>query len=103
MQNVSVKKLSILGLVLMAASAVTAAVIPSKSKEAKAFAAGSLTRNTGEASQSLSVTCSVSDDAIIASGDECNATATNAGSDTTGLLGDESASVTAGANTTVNG
>lgn len=36
MQKVSFKKLSILGLVLMAASAVTAAIIPAKSDDNKA-------------------------------------------------------------------
>lgn len=46
MQKVSVKKLSILGIVLMAASAVTAAIIPSKPDENVRFAAGSLTQNS---------------------------------------------------------
>ena len=35
MQKVSLRKLSVLGLVLMAASAVTAAIVPSKSKDLK--------------------------------------------------------------------
>jgi|GEM_PF-1046220 len=44
MQKLSIRKISILGLVLMAASAVTAAVLPSKSnKNADKFADGSLT------------------------------------------------------------
>jgi len=47
MKKVSVKNMSLLGLVLMAASAVTAAVIPDKS-DSKRTNNGTLRANTGE-------------------------------------------------------
>ena len=63
MQKLSIRKLSILGLVLMAASAVTASVIPGKSdkKEANKFAAGSLTEEsvTHDNDGGSSVTCAL--------------------------------------------
>jgi hypothetical protein len=51
MQKSSVKKYSILGLVLLAASAVTAAIMPNKAEQNN-FAGGSLT-----ASQTSRITC----------------------------------------------
>lgn len=47
MQKNSLRKLSILGLVLMAASAVTAAILPATNKEVKDYTPGSLTNSSG--------------------------------------------------------
>lgn len=58
MQKVSLKKLSILGLVLMAASAVTAAIIPNSKSDA--FATPSLTQSAGAAS---TASCEFTDNA----------------------------------------
>lgn len=60
MQITSARKLSILGLVLMAASAVTAAVIPGKSdkKDVNKFQAGSITEGSAlNDNEGSSVTC----------------------------------------------
>lgn len=100
MQKVTFKKLSILGLVLMAASAVTAAIVPNKAKDDKAFAAGSLTRNTGEGQESLAWTCSVSD-GNADEADQC--TATDATSTTGAGVGDQSASNTGAGNLNTTG
>lgn len=90
MQKVSIRKLSILGLVLMAASAVTAAIIPSKSdkKAIKFDAAGSLTFSTvvgdGDllANRSGSISCELDTGAITAA---CNVTVAT---ETSEALGD---------------
>ena len=82
MQKVSAKKISILGLVLMAASAVTAAIIPSKDKDNTTFRLnGSLVDSSGAAGGTL--TCKLSADGNGA----CDYTATGGGaqSGTTGL------------------
>lgn len=60
MQKVTLRKISILGLVLMAASAVTAAMVPSKAdKKAINAANGSLTENSATHANGVvsSVTC----------------------------------------------
>lgn len=73
MQKVSLRKLSLLGLVLMGASAVTAAVLPA-TKEDKTYAPGSLTLSTeGPGSATPRLTCQVDSDATIV--DSCNITA----------------------------
>lgn len=81
MQKLSMRKLSILGLVLMGASAVTAAVIPSKSdkKDAKKFDAGSLTaisESPNGTAAASSVTCEVDTEGTI--GQACNISAASA-------------------------
>lgn len=71
MQKTTVKKLSILGLVLMGASAVTAAIMPNKAenKDAQKFANGSLTRNSllnaGGNGADPSMTCTADTGAIV--------------------------------------
>jgi len=105
MQKLSIRKISILGLVLMAASAVTAAVLPSKSNNnADKFAAGSLTNAdaVGVNGNLSSLTCAAdTGDAITA---PCNhSTADLAGTETTtaNASGPDSTSVTIG-NTSAN-
>jgi hypothetical protein len=71
MQKLSIRKISILGLVLMAASAVTAAVIPSKAdkKDVKKFADGSLTQiseSPNGSAQASSMTCEAATDGDVA-------------------------------------
>jgi hypothetical protein len=106
MQKVSFRKVSILGLVLMAASAVTAAVLPAQDDEnaSDRFANGSLTNrsalNGGGVDSSL--TCAPDTGGGTAN---CNATSQDvAGSETTGVQQpddeNDSTSATAAANTT---
>lgn len=56
MKKLSIRKFSILGLVLLGASAVTAAVIPSNKKDGTSFAGQSITASEGGATQSCSST-----------------------------------------------
>ena len=86
MQKLSIKKISILGMVLLAASAVTAAVIPSKSDKSIKAVDGSLTQ-TSDDNQLSSVTCNPDSDSQISqqactasSGNATNPSATTAGS-----------------------
>jgi hypothetical protein len=90
MKQLSIKKWSALGLVLMAASAVTAAVLPSKSNakdDAKEFARGVLTPTSS------------GQDTCTGSGSACNRTA---GSATSATGGATSATDTSGSNTTAD-
>ena len=85
MQKLSIRKISILGLVLMGASAVTAAVLPSKPDnklDKDKFAAGSLTNNSSipNAAAASSITCAPDTNAL---NNNCNAS-TAAASETTG-------------------
>lgn len=62
MQKLSIKRISILGLALMAASAVTAAMVPNKAdKKPIKFAEGSLTLTSNDNDQS-SMTCNPDSD-----------------------------------------
>lgn len=83
MQKVSIQKFSLLGLVLMAASAVTAAILPSNSKNDKDFVAnGSLTNSTTAAIGGVvQQTCTPT--SII--NNACNDTAAGEVSGTTGI------------------
>ncbi|OQP67612.1 hypothetical protein [Niastella populi] len=90
MQKTSLRKLSILGLVLMAASAVTAAILPANNKEVKDYTPGSLTNSSGGG-----LTCEVdSAGGIDAS---CNIT-TESGTTANFDSSDEGGNSTAGAN-----
>jgi len=73
MKNVSLRKISILGLVLMGASAVTAAILPNNSS-AKIEDAddGTLTKNI-QSTTGTNVTCVADDTGVIVS---CNVSAT---------------------------
>lgn len=82
MQKLSFRKISILGLVLMAASAVTAAVLPKSDNKLDKFAAGSLTDHSSlnNAGAVSSITCAPTLGAI---GQGCNYSTAD-GSETTG-------------------
>src|SRR5688572_3415412 len=93
MERKTVKQVSILGLVLLAASAVTAAMLPNKSNDKSVQAAnGSLTAS----SESPKLTCEIQAGAL---GDDCYAT-TAAGTNVantdlgTNLTTDDDASIT---------
>jgi hypothetical protein len=77
MQKLSIKNLSILGLVLTAASAVTAAVLPSKSEKKAVFLQGSLTQISEffGAGPISSITCEP--DTYSAIANMCNVTVNN--------------------------
>jgi hypothetical protein len=98
MQKTSIRKYSILGLVLLAASAVTAAMLPSSSNDKANVLGGSLTNDNGATSR---VTCTASDGPTNAISN-CNPS-TGAASSTTGVELNESASISGGANTTGTG
>lgn len=85
MQKMSIKKLSILGLVLMGASAVTAAIIPSKSDNDKSLQLnGSVTQlNTDDG-----FTCTMTN---VANDAACHASTFDGGSNTTDAGGTEEA------------
>lgn len=102
--KLSVRKLSVLGLVLMAASAVTAAVLPAKAdNNADKLINGSLTDDSEPGNnKDSSVTCAPETEGGTIQ-QACNAsTGDTGGSETTGALGSgpDSTSATAGANTT---
>lgn len=98
MQKISVKRLSILGAVLMAASAVTAAILPNKTDKDGMQAAGSLTQNG-----TSRLTCTVSDGVLGDPASACNAS-TAQGSSTTGVGNNSVAdSGGPGLNTTIGG
>lgn len=97
MQRLSIKKISILGLVLMAASAVTAAMVPKQSdKKPIKFAEGSLTLTSNDGDNS-SVTCNPDSNSNI-SQQACTAstgaslTTTRANNPTPGTSNDASSS-----------
>jgi hypothetical protein len=91
MKKLSIQKLSLLGLVLMGASAVTAAVLPSNKKDSsKQAAQGSITFN---ATQNLAGSCTQTDE--INDG-VCNNTSTAGGASTTSGLAFESNTNTSG-------
>jgi hypothetical protein len=91
MQKLSMRKLSLLGLVLMAASAVTAAVMPKDKSDKIVRANGSLTASTGACGNQVTCTatgsidpnfiCTISASATTASGLHTSVTAL--GGDTT--------------------
>jgi hypothetical protein len=88
MQKISLKKISILGLVLMAASAVTAAMVPAKADKKVVAGEGSLTFSSDGEGLSESITCNPDSNFGNFSQGQCTASSElNASATTTGQSG----------------